>query len=234
MTKLRSDGRRADEIRPITIVRNFTHRAPGSVLITSGETVVLCTAFVAAELPKWKPANSTSGWLTAEYRMLPSSTQPRQPRSDRPDGRATEIQRLIGRSLRAVIDFEKLGPKTIFVDCDVLQADGGTRTTAINGAYLAVVDALRAECGDGPIPLATSVAAMSVGIVDDEPRVDLHYEEDVRAAVDMNVVMTGAGRFIEVQGSGEEATFSQEELSQLLTLARKGIADVERARVAFG
>lgn len=167
------------------------------------------------------------GWLTAEYRMLPGSTSPRSNRSDRPDGRATEIQRLIGRSLRAVVDLTALGPRTIYLDCDVLQADGGTRTLSITGAYIALIDALHSVRDQLPHPLIfpvqESVAAVSVGIVDGKPHLDLCYQEDFAAAVDMNIVMTGSGKFIEIQGTGEEAVFSREELNELIALGEKGI-----------
>lgn len=227
----RHDNRNFDAIRPLTFVRNFTQQSAGSVLISSGATMVLCTASIVDELPRWKKPDSQSGWLTAEYRMLPSSTLPRQARGERPDGRATEIQRLIGRALRAVTLLDQLGPRTIYIDCEVLQADGGTRTAAINGAYLALIDALR-TIFTGELPLADSVAAMSVGLVEGEVLLDLDYREDVAAAVDMNVVMTGSGRFIEVQGSGEESTFTQEEFFSLLSLARRGIEEVIRVRNA--
>ncbi|GHT10893.1 ribonuclease PH [Planctomycetales bacterium] len=220
---MRSDNRKNDELRPVTMLRHFTEVAPGSVLITAGKTTVLCTASVSDELPKWMPKDSTKGWLTAEYRMLPGSTNPRTPRGDHPDGRSTEIQRLIGRSLRAVVDLEVLGPKTIFVDCDVLQADGGTRTLSITGAYVAMVDAVNSLPNYPKSPITDAVAAVSVGIVNSVPVLDLPYCEDVEAEVDMNLVMTGSGRFIEIQGTGEEATFSEDELTQLLQLGKHGI-----------
>ena len=208
--------------------------SPGSVLISAGKTTVLCSASVTEEIPPWMKRNatpeSTKGWLTAEYRMLPGSTNPRSPRSDRPDGRATEIQRLIGRSLRAVVDLEKLGQRTIYLDCDVLQADGGTRTLSITGAYIALVDAVESirEKLPNPAesPIIDAVAAVSVGIVGGVPMLDLPYVEDVAAEVDMNLVMTGSGRFIEIQGTGEEATFSEQELTQLLALGKKGIREL--------
>lgn len=219
---MRQDNRQNDELRPVTIKRSFTETAPGSVLIAAGKTTVLCSASISEELPKWMPKDSVKGWLTAEYRMLPGSTNPRTPRSDRPDGRATEIQRLIGRSLRAVVDLKKLGPRTITVDCDVLQADGGTRTLSITGAYIALMDAVQ-TLSLPESPILDTVAAVSVGIVDGVPMLDLPYSEDVAAQVDMNLVMTGAGKFIEIQGTGEEAVFSEDELTQLLTLGKKGI-----------
>jgi ribonuclease PH len=222
---MRSDQRQNDELRPIVVRRHFMEASPGSVLIAAGKTTVLCSASVAEELPKWMPKDSTKGWLTAEYRMLPGSTNPRSPRSDRPDGRATEIQRLIGRSLRSVIDLEKLGPRTIYLDCDVLQADGGTRTLSITGAYIALIDALQ-TLSLSESPILDAVAAVSVGIVAGVPMLDLPYSEDVAAEVDMNLVMTGAGRFVEIQGTGEEATFSESELSTLLALGKKGIREL--------
>ena len=223
---IRNDGRAADALRPITIQRNFTRPAAGSVLITSGRTTVLCTASVEAQVPPWM-AGKGRGWVTAEYGMLPGSTSPRKRRDvGKVDGRTTEIQRLIGRSLRAVVDLDALGERSILVDCDVLEADGGTRTASITGALVALVDAV-ASIPDLPAnPLRDSVSAVSVGMVDGVPLLDLDYSEDVRAEVDMNVVMTGIGRFVEVQGTGEEATFSEDELSAMLALARHGIARI--------
>jgi len=222
----RPDLRGFSELRPIRVERSFPTAAPGSVLISAGNTIVLCTASVTENLPPWMK-EKTSGWMTAEYRMHPASTVPRSERRDRPDGRATEIQRLIGRSMRAIVDLEQLGPRTLTIDCDVLKADGGTRTLGITGAFIAVVEALSAirEMLPDPekLPIKDSVAAVSVGIVEGEPRLDLCYLEDVDAAVDMNVVMTGTGRFVELQGTGEEATFSEKELSDLIGLAKTGI-----------
>ncbi len=223
---MRNDGRKADELRPITIRRHFTRTAPGSVLIQAGGTTVLCTASVDPKVPEWM-AGKGRGWLTAEYNMLPGSTSPRKKRDrdGKTDGRTTEIQRLIGRSLRAIIDLDAIGEKTIAIDCDVLEADGGTRTLSITGAYVALVDALEtigSSLDPDRLPLSTSVAAVSVGIVEGQALLDLDYSEDVEAAVDMNVVMTGEGRFVEVQGTGEEATFSEEELKALL--ARRAAA----------
>jgi len=226
----RHDGRRADQLRPIKIKRRFTRSAPGSVLIQAGRTTVLCTASISDRLPPWMD-DAERGWITAEYSMLPGSTNPRKrrERGGRIDGRTTEIQRLIGRSLRAVADLEALGRRAITVDCDVLQADGGTRTVSITGSLLALVDAVR-TIRDLPhrdrYPLRDSVAAISVGLVDGKALLDLDYQEDFAAAVDMNVVMTGSGRFVEIQGTGEEATFSDDELNRLLKLARHGIADL--------
>lgn len=226
---MRQDGREhANQLRPFTIQRGFTKNAPGSVLVSCGKTVVLCTASVEKHVPPWLEGKG-KGWVTAEYNMLPGSTSPRK-RRDRTkvDGRTTEIQRLIGRSLRAIVDLDKLGEQMITIDCDVLDADGGTRTTSITGAFIALVDALRSIEGftTGPLPLTDSVAAISVGIVDGKPLCDLHYEEDFAAAVDMNVVMTGNGRFIEIQGTGEEATFSEDELGQLVGLAKQAIGEL--------
>ena len=218
------------EIRPVKIKRKFTKNAPGSVLYQCGETIVLCTASVDTKLPPWMQ-DSGKGWITAEYSMLPSSTETRKRRDrEKVDGRTTEIQRLIGRSLRAVADLEALNGFQITVDCDVLQADGGTRTASITGGMIALVDAInsvRKELVDPQrYPLLDSVAAISVGIVDGRPVVDLDYPQDFAAAVDMNVVMTGSGRFVEIQGTGEEATFSEKELSQLLKLAKSGISQL--------
>lgn len=225
---VRHDQRRFDQLRPIEIVRGFTGSAPGSVLIKAGRTTVLCTANIEESLPPWKmKQENPTGWMTAEYSMLPGSTSPRKPRErNKVDGRTTEIQRLIGRSLRAVVDFAALGPRTITIDCDVLEADGGTRTLSITGGYIAMVDAVRAckalANSERPV-LTASVAAVSVGIVDDEVLLDLCYIEDSRAGVDMNVVMTSTGEFIEVQGTGENRTFSRELLNRQLDVAESGI-----------
>jgi len=226
---MRHDGReQANQLRKFDIQRGFTKNAAGSVLIACGKTVVLCTASVETKVPPWLEGKG-KGWVTAEYNMLPGSTSPRKKRDRlKVDGRTTEIQRLIGRSLRAIVDLDKLGEQMITVDCDVLDADGGTRTTSITGAYIALVEAIRSidAFANGPLPLTDSVAAISVGIVDGKALCDLNYEEDYAAAVDMNVVMTGGGRFIEVQGTGEEATFSEEELQSLLSLAKQGISEL--------
>lgn len=223
---MRHDGRRPDELRALKIKRRYTRPAPGSVLIQAGRTTVLCTASIDENVPPWLKDKGT-GWVTAEYSMLPGSTVPRKPRdkAGKVDGRTTEIQRLIGRSLRAVVDMKALGPRTITIDCDVLEADGGTRTASITGAFVALVDAIRTiQLPDPNVsPLRQSVAAISVGIVAGKPVLDLDYIEDVDAEVDMNVVMTGEGRFVEVQGTGEEATFSEDELASLLKLAKGGI-----------
>jgi ribonuclease PH len=223
---MRFDNRQPNELRPIRITRHFTRTSPGSVLIQAGGTTVLCTASIDTKLPEWM-AGQGRGWLTAEYNMMPGSTSPRKrrDRDGKVDGRTTEIQRLIGRSLRAVIDLDAVGERSITLDCDVLEADGGTRTASITGAFIALVDALATIESPDPSrrPLTTNVAAISVGLVDGEPLLDLNYREDSAATVDMNVVMTGAGRFVEVQGSGEEATFSDLELAQLVALGRQGI-----------
>ena len=224
---MRHDGRRVDELRDVKIKRRFTRPAAGSVLFTAGRTTVLCTASVEESVPPWM-GDDEKGWITAEYNMLPGSTSPRKrrDRGGKVDGRTTEIQRLIGRSLRAVADLEALGRRTITIDCDVLEADGGTRTASITGAVIALVDALRTIKGRpyrDRYPLVDSVAAISVGLVEGKPVLDLDYREDFAATVDMNVVMTGSGRFVEIQGTGEEATFSDAELASLLKLARSGI-----------
>lgn len=235
--KRRPDKRRPDELRPIKIKRRFTRVAPGSALVQAGGTTVLCTASVTESVPPWM-TDQSRGWVTAEYSMLPGSTSPRRrrERDGKIDGRTAEIQRLIGRSLRAVTDLESLGPRTVTVDCDVLEADGGTRTLSINGAFLALVDALRTTSPRGAqLPLRDSVAAVSVGMVDGRAVLDLNYEEDFAAAVDMNVVMTGSGRFVEIQGTGEETTFTEKELSWMLELARSGIKELTASqRQALG
>ncbi|MGO8688038.1 MAG: ribonuclease PH [Thermoguttaceae bacterium] len=236
---MRPDNRQSDQLRPLKIKRHFSGAAPGSVLVQAGKTSVLCAASVEAGVPAWL-AGQGRGWLTAEYSMLPGSTSPRK-RRDRgsADGRATEIQRLIGRSLRAVTDLAALGERTVTIDCDVLEADGGTRTLSVTGGFIALVDALRSIVAELPtakrLPIFESVAAVSVGMVGGQAILDLDYQEDFAAAVDMNVVMTGSGRFIEVQGSGEEATFSEEELHAMLALARAGIVELTASqRVAMG
>jgi ribonuclease PH len=225
---MRHDDRQPDQLRPITVERHFTRAVPGSVLIRAGRTAVLCTASIEASVPTWL-LGQQRGWVTAEYSMLPGSTSPRKQRERgaKVDGRTSEIQRLIGRSFRAITDLAALGERTITIDCDVLEADGGTRTLSVTGGLIALVDALGAVGNFiaplKKLPLRDSVAAVSVGIVDGRPVLDLDYEEDFAASVDMNVVMTGGGRFIEVQGTGEEATFSEEELAAMLRLARTGI-----------
>lgn len=235
---MRSDGRLPDQLRPVCITRHFTAAAPGSVLIRAGRTTVLCTASVEESVPPWKVAtggDAPTGWVTAEYSMLPGSTAPRKPRErQKIDGRSTEIQRLIGRSLRSVVDFAALGPRTVTVDCDVLEADGGTRTLSITGGYVALVDAL-ARLGLSRSAIRDSVAAVSVGVVDGETLLDLDYAEDSRADVDMNVVMTGCGEFVELQGTAEGRTFTREWLWRELALAERGIAQlVDLQREALG
>jgi ribonuclease PH len=227
----RADGRAPDELRPIRITRRWLTHAAGSALIEFGQTRVLCAASASTGVPRWRK-ESGLGWVTAEYAMLPSSTHTRSERESvrgRIGGRTHEISRLVGRSLRAVIDYKALGENTIVLDCDVLQADGGTRTAAITGAYVALADAvatLRERGALGGEPLTGSVAAVSVGIVDGEPRLDLPYEEDVRAETDMNVVMTGDGKFVEVQGTAEGSPFDRDHLDALLGLAAKGCSDL--------
>ena len=226
----RQDGRRADQVRPVKVKRRFTRPSPGSVLIQMGGTTILCTASIAPKVPAWL-AGQGKGWVTAEYNMLPGSTSPRKSRdrSGRVDGRSTEIQRLIGRSLRAVTDLEALGERMITVDCDVLEADGGTRTASITAAFIALADAI-STIKDLPDPkqhpLRDSLAAVSAGIVEGKPLLDLSYQEDFLASVDMNVVMTGSGRYVEIQGAGEEASFSDRQLAAMLKLARRGIAEL--------
>ena len=223
-------ARKANQIRPVKVKRKYTNKTPGSVLYQSGDTVVLCTASISTDVPPWM-RDSQKGWITAEYNMLPGSTSPRKRRDrNKVDGRTTEIQRLIGRSLRAIADLEALGERQITVDCDVLQADGGTRTASITGGMIALVDAINSIKKELPnpkvYPLRDSVAAISVGVVDGKPVTDLDYPMDFAAAVDMNVVMTGKGQFVEIQGTGEEATFSEKELAELLKLAKKSIKEL--------
>jgi len=223
----RTDGRRADELRPVIIQRGFTRATPGSVLIKTGGTHVLCTACIEESVPAWRQ-DTGLGWITAEYDMLPGSTGQRRPRnrSGRLDGRSSEIQRLIGRSLRAVVDLGRLGPRTIWIDCDVLQADGGTRTASITGGYVALADAVAALRRQGLLtedPVVDSVAAVSVGLVRGRLLLDLCYEEDRDAEVDFTVVRTGQGRFVEVQGAAEAGTFSERQMASMVALAGKGI-----------
>jgi ribonuclease PH len=228
---LRIDGREPDELRPITFERDFTDAPAGSVLVSFGNTRVLCTASIDEDVPRWMKGRG-KGWVTAEYSMLPGSSGERVKREvkeGRPSGRTQEIQRLIGRSLRAVCDMVALGERQVIVDCDVLQADGGTRTASICGGYLALHDALARLVQAGVIaqhPLREPCAAISVGIVGGIPMLDLAYTEDSTAEVDMNVVMTGAGRFIEVQGTAEGLPFTRSELDTLLDLGVKGITEI--------
>ncbi|HHT9155364.1 MAG TPA: ribonuclease PH [Candidatus Tripitaka sp. YC43] len=230
---MRTDGRRPDELRPVTVRRGYTKFADGSVLIQTGDTMVLCTASVEEGVPRHL-LGTGQGWITAEYSLLPGSTPTRTTREisrGKIDGRTQEIQRLIGRCMRAVVDLTQLGERTIWIDCDVLQADGGTRTVAITGGFVALVDALRNMKEKGlltALPIKDSVAAVSVGIVDGEAVLDLNYSEDVKAEVDMNVVMTGSGHFVEIQGAGEEHTFSEGQLQEMLSLAKKGVAEFFR------
>src|SRR5437773_3076866 len=238
----RMDGRTGDQLRPVGFDLGIAPYADGSVLVTMGNTRVICGVTIEENVPRWmKEQGVTGGWLTAEYSMLPYSTQPRKPRDvakGRVDGRSVEIQRLIGRSLRAVVDLEKLGPRTIWVDCDVLQADGGTRTTVITGSSLALAIAcrkfVREKKLDAP-PMRKLVAAVSAGILDGQTILDLNYDEDKLVSVDFNLVATEDGDFVEVQGSGEEATFAGSQLDEMLALGRNGISaliDAQRAVLA--
>ena len=236
----RADGRQPAQLRSITFEPNIAPYATGSVLVSFGLTRVICAATIENNVPTWmKQQKVPGGWLTAEYSMLPYSTLDRKQRDisrGKIDGRTVEIQRLIGRSLRAVIDLQKLGQNTLWLDCDVLQADGGTRTAAITGAYIATRLAVQKLLDDKKIPenpLTDSVAAVSVGVFNGRELLDLAYVEDKDAEVDFNIVMTGRGQFVEVQGSGEEATFSQEQLSSLLALAQKGLKDIAGLQTAF-
>ena len=228
---MRPSGRLPDQLREVTITRNFTKHAEGSVLIEFGDTKVICNATVEERVPRFLKGKG-SGWVTAEYGMLPRSTGNRMGREashGKQGGRTMEIQRLIGRSLRAVVDLEALGERTITVDCDVIQADGGTRTASITGAYVALADAINSVIAKGEIkknPLYGQVASISVGIFDGTPVLDLDYAEDSNAETDMNVVMNDAGAFIEVQGTAEGHAFRREELDQMLALAEKGIMEL--------
>ncbi|TWT93249.1 ribonuclease PH [Stieleria varia] len=227
--------RPSDQLRPIDIQVGYLNSNPSSVLYRCGDTVVLCSASLEPGVPGWLEGKG-KGWVTAEYDMLPSSTNPRKrrDRSGKLDGRTTEIQRLIGRSLRAVVDLKALGERSIVVDCDVLQADGGTRTASITGGFIALATLIKRELPDSSIgngPLRDSIAAISVGVIDGEVRLDLDYEWDVAADVDMNVVMTGSGRFVELQGTGEEATFDDEQLTRMIALAKKGIAELTQRQL---
>ncbi len=229
---MRSDGRRPDELRPLSFQRHFTRSTPGSVLVAFGGTKVLCTASLEAKVPPWL-RDTGKGWVTAEYAMLPGSSKERIHRDSNKKGRALEISRLIGRSLRAVVDLEALGEQMITLDCDVLQADGGTRTASICGAYVALHDAVSSliECGTiTTSPLLSACAAVSVGLIGGESLLDLCYEEDVVAGVDMNVVMNGEGALIEIQGCAEGEAFSRAELNQMLDHAEAGIARIVEAQ----
>jgi ribonuclease PH len=222
----RVDGRKADELRPLVITRRFLKHAEGSVLIELGDTKVVCAASIDERVPQWMRGGGR-GWITAEYGMLPRSTHERSPReTGRPSGRVQEIQRLVGRSLRAAVDLDKLGERTIWLDCDVIQADGGTRTASITGAFVALVDALHVLRKTGALawwPLREFLAATSVGFVGGEAVLDLNYEEDSRARVDMNVVMTESGRLVELQGTAEGLPFTRQEMQGLLDLAERGV-----------
>lgn len=223
---MRIDQRTNNQLRDVKITRNYITHPAGSVLIEMGDTKIICTATIEEKIPKFLKGTG-SGWVTAEYGMLPGSTGQRKQRNTKGiDGRSQEIQRLIGRSLRAIIDLKKLGERTIWIDCDVIQADGGTRTASITGAYVALVDAVQTLLDSGAIsesPIVTAVAAVSVGILADEAILDLCYAEDSTAHVDMNLVMTGTGEFIEIQGTGEEKPFSKTQMLALLELGESGI-----------
>jgi ribonuclease PH len=235
----RADGRRVNELRPLRFQNHIAPYAAGSTLIEWGNTRVICGVTIDEMVPRWmKEQGVTGGWITAEYSMLPYSTLTRKQRDStkgKIDGRSQEIQRLIGRAMRACLDLEKLGQRTIWVDCDVLQADGGTRTAAITGAYVALGLAVRKLMSEGHLdesPILHAVAAVSVGMVDGVPLLDLCYTEDVAASVDMNLVMNSAGEFIELQGTGEEATFSETQLGSMLSLGRTGIRELLAAQEA--
>lgn len=238
----RCDGRRADQLRPVTIERNYIKYAEGSVLITVGETKVICTATIEDKVPQFLRGMG-EGWITAEYAMLPRATETRNVREvskGRPSGRTHEIQRLIGRALRSVIDLKAIGERTIWIDCDVIQADGGTRTSSITGAYIALVDALtklKEQEKWETLPVTDYLAAVSVGIVDGQVLLDLCYQEDSRAEVDFNVVMTGSGKLVEVQGTAEHNPFTKNQLMEMLGLAEKGIDElikIQRRELAAG
>lgn len=239
-TPARSDGRKADQLRTITFEANIAPYATGSVLVGFGSTRVICAATIESRVPAWmRQQGIKGGWLTAEYSMLPYSTLDRKQRDiskGKIDGRTVEIQRLIGRSLRAVIDLQKLGDNTLWIDCDVLQADGGTRTAAITGAYLAARLAIQKLLDARKIaenPLTDSVAAVSAGVFGGASLLDLNYVEDKDAEVDANIVMTGRGQFVELQSSGEESTFSQDQLLSLIVLAQKGLKELAALQTTF-
>ena len=233
MDMIRVDGRQLDQLRPLKMTDNFLMHPAGSVLIETGDTKVICTACVEEKTaPHLK--GTGKGWVTAEYAMLPGSTADRKKRDGvKKDGRSTEIQRLIGRSLRSVVDLEKLGERSIYIDCDVIQADGGTRTASITGAFVAMVQSMKKLKADGliqEVPITSFLSAVSVGKVADQLMLDLCYEEDSRAQVDMNVIMTDDGRFVELQGTGEEAPFTAEEMVGLVALAKKGCEELCKAQ----
>jgi ribonuclease PH len=236
----RADGRQPDQLRKINFESNIAPHATGSVLVSFGQTRVICAATIEPNVPNWmKQQKVPGGWLTAEYSMLPYSTLDRKPRDisrGKLDGRTVEIQRLIGRSLRAVLDLQKLGQNTLWIDCDVLQADGGTRTASITGAYLAARLAIQKLLDAKKIaenPLVDSVAAVSAGVFGGQTLLDLNYIEDKDAEVDANIVMTGRGQFVEVQGSGEETTFSGDQLQALLAISQKGLKELSALQTAF-
>lgn len=237
---MRINGRNNDELRQIKITRDYIKHAEGSVLIEVGDTKVICTATIEEKVPPFMRGEG-KGWITAEYSMIPRATHTRNQREalkGKVSGRTMEISRLIGRALRSVVNLEKLGERTVWIDCDVIQADGGTRTASITGAYVALVDAchkLILEQKIEQLPIETFIAATSVGIIDNELKLDLNYEEDSQAKVDMNVVMTNEGKYVEIQGTGEESPFAEEELSQLLKLGKKGIMElIEYQKAALG
>jgi ribonuclease PH len=239
MSTPRVDGRRADELRGTRFHNNIAPHATGSTLIEWGSTRVICGVSVEETVPRWmKDQGVTGGWITSEYSMLPYSTLQRKQRDiskGKIDGRSQEIQRLIGRAIRAAVDLEKLGPRTLWVDCDVLQADGGTRTAAITGAFVALDLAMQKLIREGKLtasPIITAVAAVSVGIVDGQALLDLCFTEDVGASVDMNLVMTAEGNFVEVQGTGEESSFSEQELAEMLALGKIGIRELLKRQKA--
>src|ERR1700685_3228839 len=239
-TSTRAGGRNADQLRPVSFEAGIAPHATGSVLVSFGSTRVICAATIEQGVPSWmKQQGVKGGWLTAEYSLLPYSTHERKARDinkGRLDGRTVEIQRLIGRSLRAVVDLDKLGSNTLWIDCDVLQADGGTRTASITGAYVASRLAVQKLLDQGKLkesPLSDSVAAVSAGVFGGNLLLDLAYVEDKDAEVDFNIVMTGQGRFVEVQGSGEEATFSHDQLQELVALAGKGLKELAALQAAF-
>jgi len=239
VSSARADGRAANQLRPIRFTNGIAPYATGSTLIEWGNTRVICGVTVEENVPRWmKEQNVTGGWITAEYSMLPYSTLQRKSRDitkGKIDGRSQEIQRLIGRAMRAAIDLSKIGPRTIWIDCDVLQADGGTRTAAISGSFVALSIAIRRLIADGKLsdsPMLHAVAAVSVGVVEKRPLLDLCYTEDAAAEVDMNLVMNSAGEFIELQGSGEESTFSEKHLAELLALGKTGIRELLAAQQA--
>ncbi|MBG9802602.1 ribonuclease PH [Brevibacillus laterosporus] len=228
---MRLDGRSSDQLRPVKITRNYIKHAEGSCLIEVGDTKVICTATLEEKVPPFM-RNGGKGWITAEYSMLPRATETRNARESsrgKVGGRTMEIQRLIGRALRSVVKLEAMGERTIWLDCDVIQADGGTRTASITGAFVAMVDAMNTLVTAGmwkELPITDFLAATSVGVVEGVPVLDLNYKEDSSAIVDMNVIMTGAGKYVELQGTGEESPFSTDELMQLLALGQKGIQDL--------